>query len=108
MIPELQNPQPLDLVREADRTLARLLPRLHHISPKKRPPAGWPDFIRRLHAHFPRLFALYYHLYHGQYDYFYHLEALLNTLAESWRARAADLKTLDADREQHPAWFQSH
>jgi hypothetical protein len=79
-----------DLTHEATRSLARLLPRLEarYAKTKKRP-AGWDDFIRRLHTHFPQLFALYYHLYHGQYDFFYHLEALLNTLAASWLARAA-------------------
>ncbi len=99
-----------NLAHEAARTLARLLPRLEarYVKGKKRPLAGWNDFMRRLHAHFPRLFALYYYLYREKYDFFYHLESLLNTLADSWLARAADLQTLDAAREQTPAWFQSH
>ncbi len=107
MIHEGQTP---DLHQEAARSLARLLPRLasRYVKSKKRPPAGWNDFTRRLHEHFPRLFALYYQLYHGQYDFFYHLESLLNALAESWLARSPELQTLDADREQHPDWFQSH
>ncbi|GAB4582051.1 MAG: alpha-amylase family glycosyl hydrolase [Anaerolineales bacterium] len=100
----------IDLEYEAKRTLARLLPRLEarHAPSKKRPPTGWPAFTRRLTKHFPRLFALYYHLYHGQYDFFYHLESLLNTLADSWLARSTELQTLDSAREQHPDWFQSH
>ncbi|HLF91530.1 MAG TPA: alpha-amylase family glycosyl hydrolase [Anaerolineales bacterium] len=99
-----------DLAPEAARSLARLLPHLEtrHVQSKKRPPPGWGDFVRRLHDHFPRLFALYYHLYHGQYDFFYHLESLLDTLAEFWLARSPGLKTLDAAREQTPDWFQSH
>ena len=99
----------LDLEREAARTLARLLPHLktRHLH-KKRLPTGWRDFTCRLHEHFPHLFSLYFHLYHGQYDFFYHLENLLDTLAAYWLTRPADLKTLDTAREQHPDWFQSH
>ncbi|MCB9136648.1 MAG: alpha-glucosidase C-terminal domain-containing protein [Anaerolineales bacterium] len=111
-IPLTDHTHPLapDLIREAHRTLARLLPRLtaRYAPTKKRTPAGWDDFTRRLHTHFPRLFALYYHLYHGQYDFFFHLEALLNTLADAWLARSAELQALDTAREQHPAWFLSH
>lgn len=107
---DLTHPLAPDLVREAHRSLARLLPRLtaRYAPTKKRTPAGWEDFTRRLHAYFPRLFALYYQLYRGQYDFFFHLESLLNTLADSWLARSPELQALDTAREQHPDWFLSN
>lgn len=102
--------KPFDLGQEAARALARLLPRLEarFARSKRRPPPGWDDFTRRLRAHFPRLFALYFQLYSSQYDFFFHLESLLETLARSWLARPEELKTLDAARERDPLWFHSH
>jgi amylosucrase len=96
-----------DLPRETTRTLNRLLPRLearlaHADAPSRQ------AFLQRLTAHFPTLFCLYHQLYHTRYDFFYHLEDLLITLANSWLARPADLKILDVNREADPAWFQSN
>ena len=47
-------------------------------------------------SNFPRLFGLLLRLYGNQYDFFYHLEDLLNTLAQSWIERSGELKALDA------------
>ncbi len=70
-------------------------------------PAAWTAFVARLRAHFPRLFRLLLHLYGAHYDFFYHLERILETGAEMWLARPADLKALDARREADQGWFQS-
>ena len=64
--------------------------------------------MRRLEGHFPPLFNLYYRLYASRYDFFFHLEDLLATLAEMWLARPADLQALDETRELDPTWYQSN
>ena len=95
---------------QIDTSFARILPRLQK---KYEPnidqqPAEWATFLRRLREYFPRLFDLYYRLYSGHYDFFYHLEDLLELLANNWFQRPRDLKELDAQRERDPAWFQSN
>ncbi len=102
-------PNPLWLEQQADLTLTRLLPRLEAAFRReaKADPAAWKTLINRLQANFERLFGLLYHLYGGQYDFFYHLEQILTTAARMGLARSADLKALDETRERDPLWFQS-
>jgi amylosucrase len=92
--------------RRAKISLERILPRL-----KTRfagvVSADWEPFQTRLEANFGNLFDLLLHLYGGQYDFFYHLETILETAARMWLARPAELKALDAGREADPLWFQS-
>jgi glycosidase len=97
-------------VQETSRTLRRLLPRIEAAFPAEisANPQGWHDFVRRLDRHFPALFNLYYGLYSSRYDFFFHLEDLLFSLARAWFQRPADLRALDDAREQNPTWFQSH
>ncbi len=92
--------------RKAKRSLERILPRLRTRFDKAAP-AVWETFQARLEANFERLFDLLLHLYGEQYDFFYHLESILETAARMWLARPDELKTLDAEREADPAWFQS-
>lgn len=96
--------------RQIQTSLDRLLPRLEaRVEPQiRRQPAAWLTFCTRLNQHFPRLFSLYYGLYGDQYDFFYHLEDLLVTLARMWLDRPEDLKALDSTREADPDWFQSN
>ena len=47
-------------------------------------------------------------VYGNQYDFYYHLETLLETLAQSWIERSAALKELDQARQNDPLWFQSN
>jgi len=103
-------PETIDFELESRRTLERLLPRLQHdlasqisIDPKR-----WKEFSKRLHIHFPTLFRLYFGLYARRYDFFFHLEDLLNSLASSWFERSDDLRKLDNAREKKPLWFQSN
>ncbi len=94
----------------SERSLQRLLPRLEtrFADFAQSNPMDWALFCKRLDAHFPRLFDLLYRLYGEQYDFFYHLEELLVSLAESWRSRSATLKALDEKRESEPDWFLSN
>ncbi len=100
----------ISLPRETDRTLARLLPRLETSLATKitANPQGWQIFTSRLRTNFPALFKLYLELYSARYDFFFHLEDLLTSLALAWFSRPDDLRKLDEVREQNPAWFQSN
>jgi amylosucrase len=92
-----------DLDEKARLSLERLLPRLRPILEE----ADDPDvFIRRLHQYFPRLFGLLYGLYGDRYDFFYHLEEILRTAAQSYAERSAELRALDQRREADHLWFQ--
>jgi amylosucrase len=94
----------------AKRSLGRLLPRLEtqFAAYATAHSQEWCTFIARLEKHFPRLFDILLEIYGSQYDFFYHLEALLSQLAQSWGARPDGLKQLDAQREGNAAWFQSN
>lgn len=96
--------------REAQRTLARLLPRVEEKLKLQieSDPHGWQEFNARLEERFTQLFKLHLELYGGHYDYFFHAEDLLTSLARAWFARPADLRELDRQRERDPLWFQSN
>lgn len=98
------NPDPLWLSKQAQVSLARLLPRLESILTD---PTDRRQFTTRLERHFPRAFGLLHTLYGGQYDFFYHLEQIVCAAARMYAARPADLKALDERREAAPLWFQS-
>ena len=70
-------------------------------------PSDWETFAGRLQTSFPRLFRLLLHLYGNRYDFFYHLEQILQTAARLWLGRPAGLKALDAQREADQTWFHS-
>ncbi len=96
--------------RETPRSLARIWPRLEsNLAVEiESDPDGWKTFTQRLNAHFPPLFELYFGLYGTHYDFFFHLEDLIISLARAWFARPADLRKLDSSRETNPLWFQSN
>jgi len=100
----------LNIERESRRTLQRLLPRLENELSDfvSADPQGWHEFIERLHRYFPSLFRLYFEIYDIRYDFFFHLEDLLLSLARAWFSRPDDLRMLDKAREKNPHWFQSN
>ncbi len=100
----------LSLPIETSRSLRRLLPRIEaSLAPQiAADPVGWEQFTHRLETRFTALFNLYFDLYSARYDFFFHLEDLLFSLARAWFNRPADLRGLDDAREQNPTWFQSH
>jgi amylosucrase/maltose alpha-D-glucosyltransferase/alpha-amylase len=96
-------------VREqADRSLARLLPRLEQRFSAAVDEVEWLGYRERLERHFPRLFKRLYGLYGGYYDFFYHLESIVASATEMWIARPPELKALDAMRGADPYWYQSN
>ena len=96
--------------RETSRSLERILPRVETSLAAQivADPQGWQSFTQRLDAHFPTLFQLYFNLYSTHYDFFFHLEDLITSLARAWFARFAELRELDSARELDPLWFHSN
>ncbi len=93
-------------MNHAQRSLNRILPRLM-VQFADAAPSDWQPFQTRLEANFEDLFNLLLHLYGEQYDFFYHLETILETATRMWLTRPAELKALDGQREADPLWFQS-
>jgi glycosidase len=95
---------------QAALTLARILPRLETSFEVfiRKDPASYQSFIKRLQNHFPTLFDLLIDLYGNQYDFFFHIEALLKAALNSWIERPDQLKQLDEHRENHPEWYLSN
>lgn len=100
----------INIERESQSTLRRLIPRLQQeLSDSiSHDPEGWAEFTGRLQKHFTSLFQLYFALYGNRYDFFFHMEDLLFSLARAWFQRPDDLRQLDKKREQNPHWFQSN
>jgi amylosucrase len=94
-----------DLQREAQVTLQRLLPR---VAPMLSDPIDHQVFVNRLNRHFPTLFGLLHQLYGQRYDFFYHVEQIINTAAKAFAERSSALHSLDMQREENPHWYQSH
>lgn len=99
-----------DIQQKARHSLARLLPRMeaHYSTFARQHPQPWEEFLSRLKTHFETLFRILHHLYGNQYDFFYHLETGLLTMARAWIDRPEALKTLDREREADPDWFHNH
>jgi glycosidase len=98
------------LEREAALTLQRILPCIEREFAEEvaAGPKRWREFLARLQRNFPALLRLYHGLYGARYDFFFHIQDLLISLARSWFARPADLRKLDNAREKNPLWFQSN
>jgi amylosucrase len=95
------------LRREAERSLARLRPRLEGLFAGT-PATSRTAFLRRLEGRFATLFGALHALYGHHYDFFWHLERILATAARAWLERPDDLKGLDEKREADPVWFLSN
>ncbi len=97
-----------DLSFEAELSLQRLQPRLQSFWQQVgETDAGRTEFEQRLVSQWPQLFSQLFRLYGARYDFFYHLEQILITTAESWHARSSGLRKQDSLRINQPAWFQS-
>lgn len=97
-----------DLLAHSKTTLRRLWPRLEERFGPRVKPLEWEAFQKRVEAHFSALFAPVFDLYGEEYDFFFHLETILQTVTEAWIGRDSELRALDALREEDPTWFQSH
>lgn len=88
---------------EAERSLKRIWPSISK-------PKGWkksqPElFEQRLKGHFSELFSLLFELYGHQYDFYFHLQGLVQSLVDGYSERAPWLKQKDIERAENPEWY---
>jgi len=93
---------------DAQLSLQRLTPNLRRLwNESDMDPAAAISFEERLVEQWPRLFLLLRKLYGHRFDFFYHLDQILQTAARGWIARPQELRVKDFQRVNDPAWFQS-
>lgn len=93
--------------RQSQITLGRLKVLLQKSFPEGVKSPEWEGFEARLEENFPNLFSRLLTLYGHHFDFYYHLECLLETMASAWLDRPADWKAVDVQREANPRWYQS-
>lgn len=89
-------------------TLMRILSRIEKTLPREVDKGEWAGYVERLTTHFPQLFKPLHQLYNENYDFFYHVQTIIETATQVWLERSDDLKALDAIRAADPHWYQSH
>ena len=100
--------RPFDVAREASLSLNRLRSAVDEVWEAAGVDAHRARvFDRRLAEQWPRMFGLLYQLYGQRYDFWYHLEETLRTIAEGFAQRPSDLADLDEHRVNEPGWFES-
>ena len=93
---------------EAELSRQRLSPRLEQLWDQQELSQSLrAEFEDRLTQYWPELFGLLFDLYGDRYDFFYHLEQILLTAAETWCQRPEELRQVDRHRENEPDWFLS-
>jgi amylosucrase len=95
--PSLDDPRQAQLARLDTALRQRLVRSMRSAQP----------FLERVHRHLPTLRDELAVLYGHQADFEDVVLELLVTAHASWRDRSAELRALDAEREQDPQWFQS-
>ncbi|QQL45987.1 amylosucrase [Sulfuriroseicoccus oceanibius] len=66
----------------------------------------WEAFMIRLEERFPHLLDQLLELYGSNFDFYYHLERLVEIMGAAFLQRSPQLKISDAMREADPHWFQ--
>lgn len=92
------------IAEQADYSLKRILERIQRQDEK---PPNAASFHARLRAEWPGLFTLLHRLYGTHYDFYYHLQEMVEAMLESWNERNAELRDLDTLRLARPEWYQS-
>ncbi|MCA9259144.1 MAG: amylosucrase, partial [Planctomycetales bacterium] len=97
-----------DAALRAELSLRRLQPRLDEVWDSCCADVAIREsFERRLAQNWRALFENLFELYGDQYDFFYWLEQVLRTAAQSWAERPASLRAVDERRLHDPDWFLS-
>ncbi len=92
----------MDIQLEAQRTLTRILTNVDFTAWQQ---DEQTEFESRLQQHFPRLFALLFEIYGHRYDFYFHVQELVQVLAQGYSNRPGSLKKLDCDRLAQPDWY---
>ncbi|MCL4109424.1 UNVERIFIED_CONTAM: hypothetical protein GTU68_043652 [Idotea baltica] len=93
--------------KQCQTALKRLRGFLYAKFPGQSETPEWEALEQRLDDHFPDLFRHLLELYGHHFDFYYHLERLLEAMATMWLERPPELKSVDVMREADPAWFQN-
>ncbi len=88
-------------------TLNRLKLLLERRYPESVRTSEWEGFIFRLEESFPTLLGHLLELYGHHFDFYYHLERLLEIMADAWLDRPPEWKSTDAMREADCTWYKS-
>ena len=84
----------------------RLRPRLEMLwETESVDPSSVNEFELRLQEKWPELFAMLLRLYGNRWDFFFHLEQILLTIARGWIHRPLELRVSDEHRILDPNWF---
>ncbi len=93
---------------KAAQALDRLMPRLQATFEVEGMSDDDIDEITgRIGQHFPRLFRLLLELYGDRWDFFYHLEEILQTIVRGYSVRDESMRRLDRRRVNDPEWYLS-
>lgn len=92
---------------QCETTLNRLKLLLEKRYPESVRTPEWEGFIYRLEESFPNLLSHLLEIYGHHFDFYYHLERLLELMADAWLERPPDWKSTDAMREADRAWYNS-
>lgn len=93
----------MDLKLESERSLGRILAGLDL---QKLSKAEQKLLTQRLDEQFPELFALLFDIYGHRYDFYFHLQQLIDNLTEGFAQRSKTLKKKDQQRLADPHWYQ--
>lgn len=93
--------------QQCQTALARLQALLEKRYPEEIRSPEWEGFQYRLEETFPTLLRHLLELYGHHFDFYYHLERLLEVMADAWLERPPDWKSTDAMREADRTWFKS-
>jgi amylosucrase len=95
--------------QEAIKSLNRILPGVEKKFADEIGNLGgeWQTFKFRLSARWEQLFTYLHAIYGWQYDFFYTLQRVVDTMVEYWLQRPPELKSLDEKRQENPHWFVS-
>ena len=109
MIGPTNNSHAFNKAYEADLTLKRLQPRIDAFFHNRgESETSIATFQKRLHSHWRHLFDNLYRLYGHRYDFFFHLEQIVQSVINGWLQRPVDLREVDDQRMRDPDWFQSN
>ncbi|MFC4700568.1 alpha-amylase family glycosyl hydrolase [Glaciecola siphonariae] len=93
----------MDFAKQSNLTLSRILAQLDMSDLSA---AQQKVFKQRLQSHFPSLFQSYYEVYGWQYDFFFHLQQLVNTLKTGFAERPNTLKNKDKKKLAQSDWYK--
>lgn len=93
--------------QQCEITLNRLRVLLESRYPDSIHTPEWEGFLVRLEETFPELLRHLIELYGHHFDFYYHLERLLEVMADAWLDRSPEWKSIDAMREADRTWYKA-